>query len=217
MPAFSHIAVPALIPAATRLLSGARDTKEIADALLPYGYTPAVLTDALARLAEFRAAIATQGTEAAEARIATQASVAASAAVRAAYVPHRVLARRAHPRGTAGYTALDLSGDIPDGELAMLAHARHFYETLAGSPDLADAIRLLSAPALVTAALARLDAADLAEDSQVEEDGESQRATALRARLEADVRAVSSELSEAATLALADEPQLREVLGLLER
>ncbi len=217
MPAFSTIAVPVLLRDATRLLTGSRDNKEIAEALLPYGYTPAVLTDALARLDEFRKAISTQGTEKAEARIATRASVVASAAVAAAYAPHRILARRAHPRGTPGYSALDLAGDIPDGELAMLDHARHFYVTLDATPDLADGIRLLSDPAVVALALARLDTAGLAEDDQVEEAGEAQRATNLRARLEATVRAVCSELAETATLALADKPQLREVLGLLER
>ena len=216
MPAFSTIAVPALLPAATRLFTGLRDNPEIAAALDAFGYDAAAATAGLDLIAALRDAMKAQGTESAEASVATHASIAASAAVRAAYVPHRILARRRQRRGTAGYAALRLAGDVPEGEAEMLAHARHFYETLAGSPELADGIRSINRETL-TAALARLDAADLADGSQTKEDGESQRATAIRAGLEARLRAECSELAEAAGIALADKPQLREVLGLLER
>ena len=108
------------------------------------------------------------------------------------------------------------TGDVPDGEAAMLAEARAFYGTLDTSPDLASGVRSLT-PAAIATALARLDVADTADDAQTEEDGESQRATALRGTLEARLRAECAELAEAAGIALADQPQLREVLGLIER
>ena len=157
-----------------------------------------------------------QSTENDEKLTAGKASTIATAAVRAPLVRHRRLARRTHPRGTAGHAALDLGGPVPSTERALFLAARRFYEAVRDTPEFASTIRSLT-PEAVTAALARLDTAESAEDDQIRESGESQRATALRQTAEQALRAEAAELAEAVTDALLDEPQLREVLGLLER
>lgn len=215
MPAFSTIATADLLPAATRLYTGLRDNAEIAAALAPYDYDAQAATDGLALIDSLHDAITTQGTEEAEKIAATRAADAAIAAVRAPFVRHRRRARRTHPEGSAGYAALNLRGSVPRAEADLLAEARHFYETLQGAPDLAAGIRSLT-PEAITDALARLDAAEQAQDTQTRESGESQHASALRGNLEATLRAECSELADCAKEALADAPQLREVLGLYE-
>jgi len=52
---------------------------------------------------------------------------------------------------------------------------------------------------------------------QVKESGEAQRATVVRDDATRALRAHAGELAEVAKVALADQPQLREVLGLRER
>ena len=216
MPDFAAIPAADLLLAATRLYTGLRDNPEIADDLEPFGYTPASATAGLAAVAALREAMRVQGTEAAEADIAARASQAASAAVRAALVTHRGRARRAHPRGTAGYTALDLAGEVPDAEADYLAAARRFYETLTGQPALAAPVRGLPERDITTA-LEAVTLAERADDAQTQEGGEAQRATALRQAAEQSLRRDAAALAADAKDALSGKPQLREVLGLLER
>ena len=216
MPAFSRLALPELLTATTRLYTGLRDNTEIAAALAPFGYDADDTADGLALIDAIRAAMKAQNAEEIEQIAASEASATATAAVRAALVPHRKRARRAHPAGTAGYAALDLSGTVAAAEVPMLAQARRFYEALDSAPDLAAAIRNLP-PKAIAAALALVAAAEQAEDVQTTETGESERASALTAPLVIRLRADAFQLSEDVKDALTDKPQLREVLGLMER
>lgn len=216
MPAFSTLSTPDLFTAATRLYTGVRDTPGVLDALAPYDYGRDDVTDGLDLITALRTTIGQQATEDAEQRTATAAASAAADAVRRAYARHRTLARRKHPRGTPGYSALALAGDIPGGDSDMLADADRFYATLEGAPDLAAPIRNLPASA-IDAAQAAIVAASAADATQTRETGEAQRATVARQAAERVLRAEAAELAEAARLALEDQPQLREALGLLER
>lgn len=214
MPAFSTIDTADLLAAATRLYTGARDTPAIATALDGYGYAPKDFDAGLTLIAALRDAMQTQGTEQAEKISASKAAALATAAVRVPLVRHRTLARRAHAAGSAGYSALALSGSASQDTTAMLAEARRFYETLAGHEDFA--VRSLT-PAATTEALAAVASAEAARDAQTRESGEAQHATALRQAAETTLRRSASELAETARIALAEMPQQREVLGLLER
>ena len=99
---------------------------------------------------------------------------------------------------------------------ALLAAADAFYRTLDATPALADGIRGLPREA-VADGLARVERARTAMDAQTRERGEAQRATAGRDAADVRLRAHASELASVARVALADRPQLREVLGLMER
>ena len=215
MPSFSDMAEADLLTATTRLYTGLGDNAEIAAALKDYGYGKSAAADGLALIAALRDAMRAQASETAEKLTASQASALATAAVRAPLVRHRRLARRAHPRGTAGHSALALGGPLPTYETDLFVAARRFYELIRDSPEFAGSVRSLG-PEAVAAALARLDAAEAAEDDQTREAGEAQRATALRQVAEAALRTEAAELAEAARDALTDAPQLVEVLGLTE-
>ena len=210
---FQNMVQADLLVLTTRMYTGLRDNAEIAAALKDYGYGKTAGDDGLALVAAFRDAMRIQSTENDEKLTAGKASTIATAAVRTPLVRHRRLARRAHPRGSAGHAALALAGPVPTTERALFLAARRFYEA---APEVAGTLRSLT-PDAVTAALARLGVAESVEDDQLREAGESQRATALRQAAEAALRAEAAELAEAATDALLDMPQLREVLGLIER
>ncbi len=186
MAEFFRIPQADLLVLTTRMYTGLRDNAEIAAALKDYGYGKAAGTDGLALVAALREAMRVQASETTEKLSASQASALATAAVRAPLVRHRRLARRAHPRGTAGHSALALGGPLPTYETDLFVAGRRFYET-AGSPEFAGTVRSLS-PEAIAAGLARLDTAEQAEDDQIREAGEAQRATALRQAAEAALR-----------------------------
>ncbi|HEX9950617.1 MAG TPA: hypothetical protein VGB53_02530 [Rubricoccaceae bacterium] len=217
MPDFSKLPIPNLLLASTRLHTGSRDNPEIAKDLLPFGGHDKTTADAaLALIDQIRDAIKNQSAEEIEQIAASADSRAATAEAGAAYAVHRQRAARAHPRGTVGYTALDLNGRIATAEVPMLAEARKFHEAFQTNPVLLTGIPALT-PEDVEEALALIMAAELADDHQTEETGESERATALVAPLVARLRAVSARAAKDAKDALRDKPQLREVLGLMER
>ena len=217
IPMFGTLPLDRLAARARTLYTNARDTPEIAAILAdPYGYTPADFDAGLALVTDLQQAIADHVREYGEQFLATEASEDATAALAALFTAHRRLARTAVPRGTARYDALGLRGLVADGEAALFDQTGTFYQTLTDDPTLADGIRGLN-PAAVARGLAAVETARAAEDAQVKETGEAQRSTVLRDRAAHAVRIHAGELAEVAKIALTDQPQLREVLGLLER
>jgi len=214
---FGSLAPDQLVARSRTLYTNARDTPAIATVLAdPYGYTTADFDDGLARVQALQQAIADRAREYGEQYTATEASDDATADLEALFAAHRRLARAAVGRGTARYGALGLAGKIADGEAALFDQAGTFYQALTDDPALADGIRGLT-PAAVAAGLAAVEAARVAEDTQVKETGEAQRATVTRDAATRALRVHASELAEVAKVALASQPQLRELLGLLER
>ena len=217
MPAFSTISRPDLAFAARTLYLNARDDAEIAADLTAWGYTAPDDYDAgLALVAAFETATATQAAEYADQYAATDAAQTAAAEAHVRYSRHRQAARIAHRPGTDGHAALRLAGTLPSARADRLDHARIFYQTLEARADLLDPIRGIDRTG-VTDALALVTAAQTADVTQAAETGEAQRATVSATTAEADLRAHAAELAAVAKLALADKPQLREKLGLLER
>ena len=214
---FGTLPLDELVARARTLYTNARDTPEIATALLdPYAYTPTDFDDGLLLVTTLEQRIADQAREYGEQYLATETADEALDTLRARFVAHRRLARAAVPRGTARYAALGLVGDVSRDDEGLLTQTATFYQTLLDDPTLADGIRGLN-PAAVARGLAAVETARAAEDAQVKETGEAQRATVLRDRAAHAVRIHAGELAEVAKIALTDQPQLREVLGLLER
>jgi len=216
MPQFASMPVDRLLRATHTLYTNARDDAEIAADLVEFGYTgPDDYDEGLALRSAVTDGLATQSKEAADETLANRAAQSATAQLRARFVRHRSAARRVHRTGTEGYTALRLAGPTPDARDLVLGSARHFYDTLAAHPDFYDRIRGLDA-AGVTDAQALIADVDTTTAAQAKEKGEAERATfTLNEAIDA-LRAHSSELAYAAEDALADKPQLREKLGLLE-
>jgi len=201
---------------ARALYSGARDHRDVAALLEPYGYDADDYEHGLDLVEDLDDHAADQMREYAEQYAATAKASAALAAVEVLYARHRRLARLRHRRDSAGYRALALAGRIPDSDAGLVAAAGTFYRALTDDPALGDGIRGLT-PAAVADGRARVETARVAMDTQARETGEAQIATRLRDDTVARLRAHAAELAGTAKEALADAPQLREALGLMER
>ena len=214
---FGSLPLDDLVARARTLYTNARDTPEIAALLAdPCAYAPADFDEGLARVAALQQAIADHAREYGEQYAATEVSDDATGDLEALFAAHRRLARATVRRGTARYAALGLTGNVAKSEAALFDQAGTFYQTLADDPALADGVRGLT-PEAVAAGQAAVEAARAAEDAQVKETGEAQLATAARDAATRAVRVHAGELAEVAKVALADRPQLRELLGLRER
>ena len=214
---WSRMSYARLVSAAHTLYTNARANPDIVAEMTEFGYTAPDDYDAgIALVTAFEAATAAQSAEYADQYAATDHARQTSAAVEARYSRHRQAARLAHRSGTDGYAALHLAGPLPDARADLLDHARIFYQTLDARADLLDPIRGIDRTG-VTDALALVTAALAAAAAQTAETGEAQRATVPANTAETDLRAHAAELAAVARLALADKPQLREKLGLLER
>lgn len=191
---------------------------EIALLLADYGFDDEALDALDAALAEAETAMRTQTQEYGEQYAATDRREAVEAEVRALHKRHVKMARLAFAEGTEGHTRLGLGTRRPDATEAFSRTARTFYGTVkdddALRPDL-DRRRLTAATA--DEALARLDAFDAAVAEQASETGQAQQATATRDAALARLHGLYRDLASTAAVALADRPQLRERLGLLER
>lgn len=208
----------ALFEAARTAFTNARDEADLQSALAPYGYDTARLDAALATLDAAVAADQTQDREYAEQFAATAALNEAAAALRAAYLRHVKLARVAFQPGSVAYSALGLGGDRADALADLLAQARTFYATISKDADIQAVMDgfMLDAAA-VNEALAAVASVEAARAAQAKEIGEAQVATRLRDDAVIQLRGVWSDFRRVAEVALEDQPQMREMLGLLER
>ncbi|MEM1054674.1 MAG: hypothetical protein AAGI52_04040 [Bacteroidota bacterium] len=214
---FGSLPLSDLVAKSRTLYTNARDDAGInATLTTDFGFDPGHFDAGLALVEEVSALDADQQREYGEQFVATEKAQQAVADLRALYSAHRRLGRAAHRRGSAAYNALGLSGNTPDERARLLADADAFYRAIEDDPTLADGVRGLT-PTIVGKARDAVEDARAAMDAQTQEAGEAQRATALRDDAVARLRAHAGELAEVAKIGLADRPQLRERLGLLER
>jgi len=217
MAAPSHLPLGALLARAHTLFAVLRDDAETGALLADFGYDPDAVADALALVDAVQDAIATQQREYAEQYAATRNVARLTEALRVPYVRHVRLARVVFDRGTFGHDLLGLAGDRADTPAALVAQARTFYAGVS-NPEVAEALmRVRITPDVAVEQVARMAALESALAVQQREKGEAQQATRTRDAEEARVRALVSDASEVAKIALADLPQMRERLGLLER
>lgn len=207
-----------LVGAARTGFTNARDTPDILAALTPFGYDAVQLDEGLGLADTAETEAERQTTEYAEQYNATNKLAEEVGALRAMYTRHVKLARVAFKPGTEGYVTLGLKGRRARTMPGLLTEARSFYRAIEGSPNLQAVLDPLTVnAAAVTAGLAQADAVEAAEVAQQKEMGEAQRATVVRDEAVAELRGFYRDFAEVAKIALEDQPQLREVLGLLER
>ena len=218
MASFHRLAVPDLLRAARDLYTNARDDAEVFAILAaePYAFTAADFDAGLALVSAVTRTIADAARESLEAQQATAAYDAAVRAVERTYARHRDQGRKRYPRGTPEYSALHLGGDAPDDREDLLRDAARFYETLADRPDIIAAVRPYS-DAVIADARALISAATADGVTQTKETGDVDIADAARRDATQVLREHAALTASDCAYALADHPQLRERLGLLER
>lgn len=200
-----------------RALTNAMDEKAVQDLVGPMGYDKGEIADGLALVDVAEREAREADTERAESKAATRAAGQARAKVRQTYVRLAKLARTVHEDGSAGWTTLGLGGRRPEAVALVLAEARRFYEALLADAALLDALAVRRVTASdVERALSDVDAAVAAGAVQTAEAGEAQVATAERDTAVEAVAGYWEDFSDVVEVALEDEPQLREVLGMQE-
>ena len=214
----SRMPLADLVSRARTAVTNARADAEVAAALAPFGIDAPRLDALLDLVEDVEARMGAQASEYAEQYAATSAASAARADLDALYARHRQLARLVHPRGGDAYRSLSLGGTPPDGTPALLAAADVFYRVLATTPALVSPLaRYRVDAAALAAGQAKVEALRAAVAAQARETGDAQRATAVRDDAANRLRAAYGDLVTVARMALADLPQARERLGLLER
>jgi hypothetical protein len=203
--------------ARTALVNG-RDIPEVQALLAPMGYDTGRMEDGISLLGAAELSDSRQAIEYGEKEAATGALAEAFGAFRAACLRHVTLARVAFEPGTAGYVTLGLAGSRADGVPELLAQARQFYRGVVDNAAFATALAPFAlTPAAAGDALDVADAVEAARAAQAREFGEAQVATRVRDDAVGALRGFLSDYYAVAKVALADHPQLRETLGLLER
>lgn len=214
---YASLPLPELVRQATTLYTNARDNAEVAALLAdPYEYGADDYAHGLALVEEVQHLNAEQQREYGEQYTATATADTLLEDLEALYVAHRRLARTRHRRGTPAYAALGLAGGVADSRAGLLAETDAFYRMLGENATLTEGIRGLGASA-VARGRALVEDARTAVNAQAREVGEAQRATRLRDDAVHRLRTHAAELAEVARIALADRPQLIEVLGLPDR
>jgi hypothetical protein len=203
---------------ARTLLINAQSDPAISAALARYGYDAERLAAGAALLDAAEEQARAQQTEYAEQYAATNALEEAQARLRATYHRHVKLARVAFVPDTLAYKKLDLRGERKRGLGGLLAQTEAFYRALQSDAALQSEMATLTVDeAAVAEALAQVEAVKAARAAQVQERGEAQAATRTRDAAVAQLRGYLRDLRRIAEVALEDQPQALEKLGILER
>jgi hypothetical protein len=189
----------------------------VAQALLPYGYTPNRLQQGMALYEKANGAFKTQQKEYTEQYYATSAFVSAFEVEMKSFANYVKIARIAFKDNIEGSRLLPLSAKIKSYS-EFKAKASAFYTIVKEPGQLLD---LLSVYGITGQQLA-LELDNLANLEQLNqkqfvETGEAQAATEERNRNLEELREYCSALRTVAKIALADQPQQLEKLGIIAR
>lgn len=208
----------ALTTLARRIVDRSMQSPAIREAVARYGYDEAALQEGQALVEAFETRSLAQQNEQGQQLTATDALRDAWDAFHAkTYMPHVTIARLVFDdAGTQRRLGID--GQRPRGLSDYLQEARRFYTTLTSDADLAAAVaeRGLTAEKL-EAALTDLDELEALDVDQEAQKAEAQQATRARDDGRRALAEWVAEYQKFAELALSDQPDLAEQLGLLAR
>lgn len=199
-------------------IDNALNTPDILDALSLFGYTSDRLQQGKALYTTALTAQTTQQLEAGEQRTATAELEAHRAVASATYIRFVKIARVAFKRDAGIATQLDLNGDRKRALAGWLAQAHQFYTNALANPTvLAGFSEFGITPDKLQAGLAEVQAVEASNLTQEKEKGEAQAATQKRDEALDALQEWLSDYLAIAKVALEDNPQLLEALGVLQR
>jgi hypothetical protein len=212
-----HLTLDEIIPISKLAIGNALKNTVIMEYLADFNYTPDRLADGQTLIAAADKLITTQVGEFGDQKNATEVKGEAWAAADKMYMRLLKSARLViHKSGDR--TALELDGDRDDSYLGWLGQSKKFYTQALGRPDLLDQLADLNVTAAkLQAGLALVTVLEAARDTQQGQIGLKQNATEDRDKVLNDLRAWLSKYLAVAELALEDEPQLLESLGVRVR
>lgn len=186
----------------------------IQDAMAAMGYDEAALQEGRTLLDSFEEAVQTRQEEYGEQRSATDALNDAWDAFHAqTYMPHVKIARVIFDRATE--ERLGITGIRPKAFGPYVQEARRFYDTVAGDEELQSAMAERGVDAeTVSRAQNDLDQLEALDQQQEREKAETQQATRDRNDARRAFADWVSDYRKLARIALSDQPDLLEQLGL---
>ncbi|RZM82903.1 hypothetical protein [Leptolyngbya iicbica] len=199
-------------------IDNALTNPEILDALSLFGYTADHLQQGKALYTTALTAQTTQQLEAGEQKSATAELEANRAIAHATYIRCVKIARVAFKRDAGIATQLDLNGERKRNLAGWLAQVNQFYiNALANPAVLAGLGNFGITPDKLQAGLAEVKAVEASNLTQEKEKGEAQAATQTRDQALDALQDWLSDYLAIAKVALEDNPQLLESLGVLQR
>lgn len=197
-------------------LSNALNIADIAEPLSAYSYDPARLRVGLALHEEAQAAQARQRSEFGEQQAATAAFDSAWDNADECYMRLVKLTRVALKNNPEAASILGLHGDRKRSLSGWFAQAQQFYDGLAAHPEITAKLTAYGITAdKLAAARAEYSALRAAHNAPSHERGAAQQATATRDAAFDALDEWMSDFIAIAKIALEDEPQLLEKLGIL--
>ncbi|RJE73154.1 hypothetical protein BGP76_00185 [Reichenbachiella sp. MSK19-1] len=198
-------------------MTNALGNPSLLETLSEYGYTAEVLAVGKALYEDAKVKQEKQKKEYGEQYQATDALDAAKYAANKAYIKQVKLARIVLKDNRGALEALDISGRRKQTYSGWLSQASVFYtNALADATVLAELSKLSITEAVLTASKEAV--ADVADKLavQLKEKGDAQAATEVRDRAVEELEDWMGDFIGIARVALQDEPQMLEMLGIVE-
>jgi hypothetical protein len=200
----------------TRILIGnSQNLPEVSAALAEFGYDGTRWSEGNALLRRAEDLVVAQRKEYGDQYEATEAVQAAWTTADGAYSKTLKIARLAFADDVQATTALKLSGPRKASLAGWLDQAQVFYGNLVAQPRLVAALAKYGySAAKVTAEKALVETVHARVQAQAKETGEAQQATADRDAAVTNLDAWAAELRAVVKVALADRPQVLEMVGI---
>jgi hypothetical protein len=210
--------IDALLHGAQVAIDNALNNKQILAALSDLGYTAERIQQGKALYTTALSAQNTQQMEAGEQKSATAELEANRAVANATYMRFVKIARVAFKRDAGIATQLDLGGDRKRNLAGWLAQVNQFYTNALANPAVMEGLGNFGITHdKLQAGLAEVNVVEASNLTQEKEKGEAQAATQTRDQALDALQEWLSDYLAIAKVALEDNPQLLEALGLLQR
>ncbi len=202
---------------AQNAIQNAQNIEAVSSLLADYGYDQAALQAGMDLYTTADDLHQRQKQEYGEQFAATDALNLARVTANKAYIRHVKLARVALKGDRGAEESLQLSGNRKQSLSGWLQQAKTFYTNALGSAAIQAKLSTLTmTPEALTAAQALVLNVESKLSAQLKEKGEAQSATEARDKAFDELQYWMSSFVEVARIALEDEPQLLEVLGIVE-
>ncbi len=199
-------------------IDNALTNEQILTALSDFGYTAERIQQGKALYTTALAAQTTQQMEAGEQKSATAELESTRAVAHTTYMRFVKVARVAFKRDAGIATQLDLGGERKRNLASWLAQANQFYTNALANPAVLEGLGEFGiTKKKLQAGLAEVNAVEASNLTQEKEKGDAQAATQTRDKALDTLQEWLSDYLAIAKVALEDNPQLLEALGVLQR
>jgi len=202
---------------AQNAIENALNVADLQAALAVFGYNKAKIEEGKALYTKAQDLQNKQVKEYGEQFAATDTLQLAKANANKQYMIHLKIARIALKSDRGAEESLQMSGDRKDSLSGWLKQAKAFYSNALSTPSVTDALGKFNIKKNnLQEAQKEVEAVESALNQQLKEKGEAQAATEARDKALDDLQAWIRDLVAIAKIALEDQKQLLEVLGVVE-